>query len=43
MSRLRAATGLLPAPQHLPPQASSPPAALQTYPGEALQALPAHT
>ena len=41
MSRLRAAASLLPAPLHLPPPASAPPAALQTHPGEALQALPA--
>lgn len=42
MSRLRAAESLLPALLHLPPQAPPPPAALQTHPGEALQALPAH-
>lgn len=42
VSGLWAAESLLPALQHLPPATSPPPAALQTHPGEALQALSAH-
>lgn len=42
VSRLWAAAGLLPALQYVPPQAPPPPAALQTHPGEAVQALPTH-